>query len=293
MIPLQAQDSPHLGYGVDPASADDPGIVEAGFDWTKTNQIPFTRLPTRVLVQLSVDASTLDDLEQWGNTLEASARGAASRVEAYEIGNEPNLDDATGWAAPPDAAAYTELLCKAYQHIKEADPSAIVVSAGLAPTGRVPFDWNGHQGYCTPDIPGCPQYYQDEREFLREMLQHGAAACFDAFGYHPHGFDAPFDAAPGSDACGPNDFCFRGVEKLREILLDEFGVDKPIWATDFGWIVSPNDVGRPECLNDPAFRPFQWMVVSPEAQAENLAGAFEYAEENYPWMRGMFVYRYG
>jgi hypothetical protein len=39
--------------------------------------------------------------------------------------------------------------------------------------------------------------------------------------------------------------------------------------------------------------PFQWMVVSPEAQAANLVGAYRYAETNYPWMGAMVFFNYG
>jgi len=38
---------------------------------------------------------------------------------------------------------------------------------------------------------------------------------------------------------------------------------------------------------------FQWMVVTPEEQANNLVGAFQWAEEHYPWMGAMFVFNYG
>ena len=38
--------------------------------------------------------------------------------------------------------------------------------------------------------------------------------------------------------------------------------------------------------------PFQWVVVSPEAQAANLAGAYQYAAAHYPWMGAMFFFNY-
>jgi hypothetical protein len=125
------------------------------------------------------------------------------------------------------------------------------------------------------------------------MLQSGAGECFDALGYHPYGFAAPYDAAPGSADCGANDFCFRGVEAMREIMLDEFRVDKPVWATEFGWIIDPADVGRPECLGDPSLAGREWQFVSQQEQAENLRGAYEWAEANYAWMGPMFLFSYG
>lgn len=289
----RAQSIPHLGYGVNPWSSSDPGIGAMGFDWTKVFGPVGSRLPYRVLRRLDVHASTLNNLSAWGDWLENEARAQADLIEAWEIGNEPNLDASFGWAAPPNAADYTRVLCEAYRRIKRADPTAIVVSAGLAPTGRVPFTWNGHRGYCAPGVGWCPGYYQDEREFLREMLQAGAANCFDALGFHPYGFAAPATAAPGSPECGANDFCFRTVEVIRQIMASEFGVDKPIWATEFGWLIDPEQVGRPECRNDPSFSGRLWQLVSPQQQADYLVQAYQWAETNWPWMGAMLLFNYG
>ncbi len=291
--PVAGQAPAHLGYGVNPSSSADPRIGQLGFDWTKTFGAPQQRLPYRVLARITADHTVLDRLSAWGDELERTARETAGNVEAWEIGNEPNLDADYGWGAPPNAADYVRVLREAYEHIKRGDPTAIVVSAGLATTGRIPFTWRGHRGYCAPGIEWCPVYYQDEREFLREMLREGAANALDALGYHPYGFSAPYDAAPGSGACGPNDFCFRSTEVLRQIMVDEFGIDKPIWATEFGWIVDPRQVERPECWRDPSMAGFQWMVVSPETQASNLRGAYQWAEDRYPWMGGLFLFNYG
>ena len=282
-----------MGYGVNPAVSWDAGIGQLGFDWTKTFGPPPGRLPYRVLWRVDARARYVQNLSAWGDALEQSARTYARDVEAWEIGNEPNLDASYGWGAPPNAADYTRLLCEAYRRIKKVDPTAIVVSAGLAPTGRIPFTWNGHKGYCAPGVGWCSIYYQDEREFLREMLAAGAANCFDALGYHPYGFAAPPEAAPGSPACGVNDFCFRSVEVIHRIMVDEFGVNKPIWATEFGWLVDPGQVGRPECRTDPTMAGRMWQVVSPAQQATYLKNAFAWAEAHWPWMEAMFVFDYG
>jgi hypothetical protein len=295
------QSTPHIGYGVNPVNYGDPGIGNMGFDWTKVWTGPDLRLPYRVLRREGVQPSTFDIWAGWDGGrgwlgwISDEARNRADWIEAWEIGNEVNLGAEFGWGAPPDAAAYTGLLCLAYERIKAGDPTAIVVSAGLAPVGRIPFTYNGHQGYCAPGVGWCGSgYYQDEREYLREMLDAGAANCFDALGYHPYGFAAPYDAAPGSWQCGANDFCFRGVEVIRDIMVNEYGVDKPIWATEFGWIVDPESVDTPYCPDgDPSWDGFVWMFVSPQFQASNLVGAYQYAEANYPWMGPMFVFNYG
>lgn len=57
------------------------------------------------------------------------------KVSAYEIWNEPN--GAAFFAPVPDPAGYTDLLKAAYPSIKAADPSAVVVAAGWAPSWTI------------------------------------------------------------------------------------------------------------------------------------------------------------
>jgi hypothetical protein len=288
-----AESAAHIGYGVNPYSAGDSRIGAMGFDWTKVWTGPGYRLPYRVLRRIDVNVLLAGDIEGHAQGIGNEAYLQADNIEAWEIGNEVNLGAEFGWRAPPDAATYTQMLCAIYEKIHQADPSVIVVSAGLAPVGRIPFTYSGHQGYCAPGLSWCGGWYQDEREYLREMLAAGAGNCFDALGYHPYGFLAPYDAAPGSWECGVNDFCFRGVEAIREIMVNEYGVDKPIWATEFGWIVKPEDAGRPDCVEDPSLDGFNWMTVTLEVQKQNLLGAYEYAEANYPWMGAMLLFNLG
>jgi len=284
-----------LGGANYPVSWPDPAIGEMGLEWMKLFGGPDHRFPYRVLRRIDVNYRLAGSIDSVAFQIGREAAERAEYIDAWEIGNEVNLGASFGWDAPPDAALYTEMLCATYEQIKARYPEVIVVSAGLAPTGRVPAEWEGHKGYCAPGLDGCLGYYQDDHEFLREMLDSGAADCFDALGYHPYGFGAPYDAAPGSAACGGDNFCFRGVEEIRRIMVEEYGVDKPIWVTEFGWIVDPRaeEVGRPECWDDPSIAQFHWQVVSPGEQADNIRGALQWAEDNYPWMGPMFLFNYG
>ena len=74
------------------------------------------------------------DLADFGDFCGAVAARYRGRIGAYQVWNEPNLSREWG-NRPPDPVAYTELLRVCYTAIKAADPDAIVVSAGLAPTG--------------------------------------------------------------------------------------------------------------------------------------------------------------
>jgi len=274
---------PHLTYGFNVAVLDEARLNQIGFNGVKLFSPPGARLPYRVLLRVEADASHMADLDGFAANLHWLAQTYGPYIDAYEIGNEPNLDASYGWHAPPVASDYAQLLCRAYQTIKAADPASVVISAGLAPTGRVSGNWNGH--------PGHNGLYQDEREYLREMIQAGAGGCLDAVGYHPYGFRADFDAPPDLHGGTPetnciNGFCFRGVEQIYGI-MQQYGLGhKEVWATEFGWIIEPPS----HCLNDPGWQGRQWQIVSAAKQAENLAGAFAYAHEHYPWMGGMYIF---
>jgi hypothetical protein len=274
---------PHLGYGANVAAWDIPLLQSIGFNWMKVFNPPGARLPVNILARVEASAADLDRPNAYAHDVGQLAAGHGPYVEAYEIGNEVNLDASYGWAAPPDAAGYVSLLCRAYTAIKAADPQAIVVSAGLAPTGRVNGIWNGH--------PGHNGLYQDEREYLKEMLDAGAGDCLDAVGYHPYGFSASYDAPPDVYSNNPdlncvNGFCFRGTEKIYEIMAGRGLGHKQVWATEFGWIVEPPG----HCLDDPGWQGRQWQIVGEAEQAANLAGAYQYAEANWPWLGGLFLF---
>lgn len=275
-------------FGAAVAEPDGARVDRMGFNWMLVYDPPNQRQPVNVLYRVPVNHWSYDPDDyysrwQFQNWLYHLAGEQGNWIDAYEIGNEVNLY-VNGWEAPPDPVAYVELLCTAYAIIKIMDPTAIVVSAGLAPVGRVRGDWNGFTGhnYLT----------QDEREYFRAFLDAGGADCADVFGYHPLGFSATFDAEPDVDGGTPesncaNGFCFRGVEKFWEIAAEFGQTAKPIWATEVGWLVEPDD---PACLEDYSWAGRGWQRVSATKQAENLVGAFTYAHEHWPWLGGIFVF---
>jgi hypothetical protein len=274
---------PHLAYGFNVAEWDVDLLQSMGFNWIKVFGAPGDRLPVNVLLRIDANASHMGDLNAFGQQMLYLAQNNGAYIDAYEIGNEVNLDVSFGWAAPPVAQEYAVLLCVAYNQIKMADPTAIVVSAGLAPVGRVSGNWGGH--------PGHNGQYQDEREYLREFLAAGGGDCLDVLGYHPYGFSADYDAEPDVPSSDPtqncaNGFCFRGTEKIYDIMQANGLADKKIWATEYGWIVAPPD----HCLGDPGWQGRIWQIVSEEKQASNLRGSFEYADAHWPWMGAMVVF---
>jgi hypothetical protein len=231
------------------------------------------------LMRITVDASDLDDLPALGDRVRQIA-AANSSVESFQIGNDPNLS--SEWGAPPDAAGYSQVLCAAYQGVKQACPWAQVVSGGLATTGRVIGTWNGH--------PGHDGAQQDEREFLKEFINAGGGDCLDTLGYNTLGFGTNYDAVPDVDGGTPatncaDGRCFRSVEKAHAIMVSH-GLDKPIWITGVGWLTAPPT----SCLSDSRWQGRTGEIVTPVRQSDNLVGAFRYARSSWPWLKAMFVF---
>ena len=259
----------HLGYGthVGPyLPAPEEELIALGMDWVKVydaGQVPdYPNL--RVLYRMDLDWP--NDWNYFRSEVSRRTRELVQRgVDAIEIHNEPNLS--LEWPRGPNAWEYVQMLRVAYGLIKAIDPDVIVVSAGLAPT------------LTTPDRMAI-----NDLDFAREMLENGAADYFDAFGYHPYGFDQPPEADPTQ-----HELSFRRTERIRA-LLDEYGAaDKPIWITEFGWLRSPAEGGL-DCTGSPALAGFEWMQVSSQVQADYTVRAFAYADRYWPWAGPMFLW---
>ncbi len=274
-----------LGYGFNVAEWNVNLVQGMGFNWIKVFNAPGSRLPVGVLLRIEARHDT--GVSALRGTVRSLAQNNGAFIDAYEIGNEVNLDASYGWGNSPEAERYVELLCGAYAEIKAVDPTAVVVSAGLAPVGRVTGSWNGRAGH--------NGLYQDEREFFKEMLDTGAGNCLDAVGYHNYGYSADYDAVPDINGGSPatnctNGFCFRGVEKIYEIMQSRGLGQKKVWTTEFGWIIDPGEEGAPQCKGDPSWQGRLWQIVSRQKQADNLAGAYTYAAENWSWMGAIFAF---
>lgn len=267
-----------FGYGLVMANARDSQSARTmGFNWIMVFDHWFSGNTPKSLQRVTATSADLSNLPAFRSRV----LSAAYYNDGVEIGNEPNL--ISEWGAAPNAANYQQLLCEAYTTIKQAYPTRIVVSGGLAPTGRVPGTWNGH--------PGNDGLKQDEREFLKEFITAGGGDCLDAVGYNALGFRASYDAAPDVNGGTPdtdcaNGLCFRSVEKAYEIMQSNGLGHKPIWATEVGWLTPPPDY----CLTDPRWPSRVWQIVTPQQQADNLVGAFRYARLHWPWLKAMFVF---
>lgn len=201
------------------------------------------------------------DYQDFGDFCQMLAERYKGRIQAYQVWNEPNLSREWG-DQPPNPAEYTALLKLCYEGIKAADPAAIVISAGLAPTGTQPPD-------AMPDA-----------DFLQGMYDAGAADYFDVLGLNAPGYKAPPETSPDEAEIEDNGwgngrwFVFRHVEDMRAIMEANGDAAKQVALLEMGWMV------RQE------FHPtYTWHGVTEAEQADYLVGAYQWAQQHWqPWI---------
>jgi hypothetical protein len=149
-----------------------------------------------------------DNPADYANFVHAAAlRYAPLGVHAWEIWNEPNM--AMFWSPKADAAGYTALLKRAYPAIKSADPKAIVVTGGLAPSLDTSKDVS-------------------PMSFLAEVYLHGGKGSFDAAGLHPYSFPyAPMYKADWNT--------FYETPDLHSLMASVGDGKKAVWGTETGY----------------------------------------------------------
>ncbi|MDQ6670548.1 MAG: hypothetical protein M3069_07295 [Chloroflexota bacterium] len=193
-----------------------------------------------------------------------ASNSSVGRVQAIEIWNEVNLDREWGGQAinQQQAADYVRLLGLSYQAAKAADPSIVVVSAGLSPTGTT----DGHAA--------------DDVQYLQWLYAAGMKGKYDVLGAHGNTQAPEVDAAFGSIANFPHaSFYFRRIEQLREVMVTNGDSDKRVWLLEFGW------------TSDSVHPNYSWFAVSEEKKGANILKAFQYARDHWqPWIGVMTLW---
>ena len=138
-----------------------------------------------------------------------AARYGSLGADYFEVWNEPNISEF--WSPSPNPAAYTADLVAAYAAIKAADPSSVVISAGLAPAGNTASTI-------------------DPVTFFGAMYAAGAQGSFDAVGDHPY----TFPADPDTDSQGAWGEMDQASPSLRSLMTAHGDAAKKIWITEFG-----------------------------------------------------------
>jgi hypothetical protein len=168
------------------------------------------------------------------------------RVRYYIIWNEPNT--AAEWGSrKPDPTAYAELLKRAYTRAKEADPTATILLAGMAPNME-----NENSQVALNDLT-----------YLGRLYDTGAAPYFDAVAVHSYGLQSPPDAPSAPDRLN-----FARAEQTYDVMVRRGDGSKPVFITEGGWNDSP-----------------RWsFAVKPYQRVEYTVGAYKLAE-TWPWCK--------
>jgi uncharacterized protein YraI len=173
----------------------------------------------RILLGVIGDKNLIVDdgyLDQYAQSLAAAA---ALGADAIEVWNEPNID--REWAAGQiSPQRYTEMLRRAYNAIKSANPNTLVISGAPAPTGF---------------FGGCSGAGCDDQPFLQGMAQAGAANYLDCIGAHYNEGIVPPDATSG-DPRGNSGYYTRYFWGMVNTYYNAFRGARPVCFTEFGYL---------------------------------------------------------
>jgi hypothetical protein len=151
---------------------------------------------------------TPDTTAGYSEFASAVARHYKGQIQLYELGNEENTS--VFWPPSPNVSTYTQLLIAGYNNIKAVDPSAKVISGGLAPAQGSNID---------------PLIY------LQQMYAHGAEGHFDYLGIHPYSQPNSPDVVSQSSSA----MTFNIVSRLKSLMEKEGDQNKQIMVTEIGW----------------------------------------------------------
>lgn len=196
------------------------------------------------------------DLADFGRYCGALAERYTGRIRAYQVWNEPNLSREWG-DQTPNAGEYVELLRVCSQAIRTADPHAIIISAGLSPTGN--YDDLAHRD----DL------------YLQAMYDHQFQQYVDVVGVHAPGWGIAPDYNPDdAEKDGRGRWAtFRRVEDLRKIMLQNNDAGRQIAILEFGYTT---DQENPV---------YSWHAVDEATQQAYMVEAYQYMADNWrPWV---------
>ncbi|MBM4436611.1 MAG: O-antigen ligase family protein [Actinobacteria bacterium] len=199
--------------------------------------------------------ANLDDFADFAAALAARYRG---RVRYYQIWNEPNLFGEWG-RRPPDPGAYLAMLRRASERIRAANPEAVIVLAGLAPT-----------------IETGPENLSDLL-YLRRLYELGAKGAFDVAASMSYGlFTGPDDLQ-----IHPLRTNFPRAVLWREVMTEFGDTATPIWAAEYGWMSLPDGWTGERGI---------WGNHTSADQAAWTVDGIRRARAEWPWMPTIIIW---
>ncbi len=241
--------------------------------WTKYDNIVELAAQHQINIVARLDAppkwahSTPGDfapptnLNDYADYVAAVASRYTGRIKFYQIWNEPN--NYPEWGEQPiDPEAFTQLLCAAYQRIKQVDPDANVLAPALTPT--ISLDPG----------PG-PGTGLNEFIFLQRMYDAGAAQCFDIMSAQGYGlFTGPTDRR-----LRPRVVNFSRPMYIRDIMVKNGDGHKSIWISEMNWNSVPDSIAD-----------MRFGQVTIDQQARYLPLAYDRIQHEWPWIGVAFTW---
>lgn len=132
------------------------------------------------------------------------------RIDAWEIWNEPDIDET--WLPKADPVAYAALLRTGYDAVKAADPTALVLNGGV-----MTFDSIG------------------VNRFMDQVVAIAGWDSFDVLSLHPWLIDYAPDEPSLINRRERYDITIPGRLEMAKRWVEAHGGGKPIWITEVGW----------------------------------------------------------
>ncbi|MFZ2487054.1 MAG: hypothetical protein WAZ19_02940 [Anaerolineae bacterium] len=196
-----------------------------------------------------------DNLNDYGDFVEAVVSRYRGRVRYYQIWNEPNIYPEWG-EATISPEAYTELLKVGATRARAADPDVVIISGALAST----IDLDGIS------VPG--RNFND-LTFLQRMYDAGAAPWFDILAMQGYGLWS----GPTDQRMNPRVINFSRPLFVRDVMVRNGDAGKAIWISEMNWNAVPNEIADK-----------RYGQVSPQQQAAYLPLAYERLQRDWPWL---------
>ena len=244
------------------------------FDWDKSDQIiaTFEKYGMQIIARLdrppawshkdtSIPQAPPDDLNDYGDFVDAFVRRYRGRVNYIQVWNEPNIFPEWG-NRPVDPNGYLALLKVAYLRAKAANPNVRVLSAPLAIT--LGEGWSAD----SPDWRN-----MNDLDYLDELYKAGAKNYFDILSANAFGLKSTPDDPPD-----PNQLNFQRVALARQIMEKYGDTNKAVWINEYGWNAAPADFTNDQLI---------WGRVTEQQQADYTVRGIEQARTAWPWV-GVF-----
>ncbi len=194
-----------------------------------------------------------DDLNTYGDYVEAVVRRYQGRIRYYQIWNEPNIFPEWG-EQPVDATEYAELLTEGYTRAKAVDPEVVIIAGALA---------------ATIELDRYPHGLVDAL-FLQQLYDAGAAPYFDVLSMQGYGlWSGPYDRR-----MQPRVLNFSRPLYIRDVMVRNGDAHKPIWLSELAWNALPPDSPLP-----PAYG-----RVTETQQARYAVLAYYRLQSEWPWL---------